>query len=94
MGGDVGEIDHIEIDELDPWRADGGQLQGHLPADGAYADHRGFDLLQALLRHEFLLADESRGLLSMAGLLEFEEFFPQILIEGRANSSKKGVVFL
>ena len=55
LGGDVGEIHHIEIDELQSWRADGGQLQGHLAADGAHADHRGLDVRQPVLGHQVLL---------------------------------------
>ncbi len=43
LGGDVGEIHVVKVDQLQPRGADGRQLQGHLAADGPYADHRGPD---------------------------------------------------
>ena len=38
LSGDVGRFDSVEVDQLDPAGAEGGELEGDLASDGADAD--------------------------------------------------------
>ncbi len=72
LGRDVGQVHNVEIDESAAADANGGKLQGHLPADGPHADDRGFDVRQAILGHESSCRWKRFGSDGMAGLLLIE----------------------
>ncbi len=61
LGGDVGQFYLVEVDELDLFGTDGGELDGNLATNRTDADDRNFELVQFVHGDEILLAGESVG---------------------------------
>ena len=59
LGGDVGLIDGVKVDQLDLAGTDGGELDGDLAADGSDADDGGRERYQGGQGDEVLLAFEA-----------------------------------
>ena len=55
LGCDVGEVHHVEIDQLQSRHTDGSELKGHVSANSPDADHRDGDSRQAVPGHDILL---------------------------------------
>ena len=59
LGGDIGGLDGVEVDQLDLASAEGGELEGDLATDGTDADDGAGECGELLVGDEVLLAGEA-----------------------------------
>ena len=59
LGGDIGGLDGVEVDQLDAASAEGGELEGDLATDGTDADDGAGESSEPVVWDEVLLAGET-----------------------------------
>ena len=59
LGGDIGGLDGVEVDQLDAASAEGGELEGDLSTDGSDADDGAGESSEFVVRDEVLLANKA-----------------------------------